>query len=115
MNPKANFYFDKVGKWQEAVEKLRGICLDCGLVEEVKWGCPCYVHHGNNIGLIHDFKEYCALLVFKGALIKDPEGILIQQTKNVQVGRQIRFTSAVQIAEMEPTIKAYIHEAIEVE
>ncbi len=115
MNPKANFYFNKAGKWQEAVEKLREICLDCGLDEVVKWGCPCYTHNGDNIVLIHDFKEYCALLFFKGALLKDTEGILIQQTKNVQVGRQIRFTSAVQIADMERTIKTYIYEAIEVE
>jgi uncharacterized protein YdeI (YjbR/CyaY-like superfamily) len=115
MNPKANFYFDKAGKWQEAVEKLREICLDCGLDEEVKWGCPCYSYKGDNIVLIHDFKEYCALLVFKGALLKDTEGILVQQTKNVQVGRQLRFGDLREIIDKERTIKAYIHEAIEVE
>lgn len=115
MNHKADFFFNKAGKWQEAAEKLRVICLDCGLDEEVKWGCPCYSLNGNNIVLIHHFKEYCALLVFKGVLLKDPKGILIQQTENVQVGRQMRFTSAIEIAEMEHTIKAYIHEAIEVE
>lgn len=115
MNPKADFFFNKAGKWQEAVEKLRVICLDCGLKEEVKWGCPCYTLNGDNIVLIHHFKEYCALLLFKGALLKDPQGILIQQTENVQSARQIRFTSVIEIAEMEHAIKTYIHEEIEVE
>ena len=115
MNPKANFYFDKAGKWQQAVEKLRDICLDCGLDEEVKWGCPCYSRQGSNIVLIHDFKEYCALLFFKGVLLKDAEGVLIQQTKNVQGPRQMRFTDAREVVDMTHTIKAYIHEAIEVE
>lgn len=115
MNPKANFYFDKAGKWQQAAEKLREICLDCGLDEEVKWGCPCYSHHGSNIVLIHDFKEYCALLFFKGALLKDTKDILIQQTENVQAGRQLRFTDVREIMDKSHTIKAYIHEAIEVE
>lgn len=115
MNPKVNFFFKKAGPWHDEYEKLRLISLDCGLTEELKWGCPCYTLQNSNIVLIHGFKEYCALLFFKGALIKDPEGILIQQTKNVQSGRQIRFTSADQITDMEPVIKAYIHEAIKVE
>jgi uncharacterized protein YdeI (YjbR/CyaY-like superfamily) len=115
MNPKVDFYFDKAETWQKEIEKLRTIVLDCGLEEELKWGCPCYQFQGSNIVLIHVFKEYCALLFFKGALLNDPEGILIQQTENVQAARQIRFTSAKQITRMEATIKAYIYEAIEVE
>jgi len=115
MNPKVDFYFDKNESWQKEIEKLRTIVLDCGLEEELKWGCPCYQFQGSNIVLIHVFKEYCALLFFKGALLNDPEGILIQQTENVQAARQIRFTSAKQIGKMEATIKAYIYEAIEVE
>jgi len=115
MNPKVDFFFDKAGKWQEAVEKLRVICLDCGLDEELKWGCPCYVYKGSNIVLIHTFKEYCALLFFKGVLLKDPGGILIQQTENVQVPRQARFASVHEIIDLGATLKAYIHEAIEVE
>lgn len=115
MNPKVDFYFNKAEKWQEAIEKLRTIVLDCQLTEELKWGCPCYTFQENNIVLIHVFKEYCALLFMKGALFKDPIGILIQQTENVQSARQIRFTSAEEIEEMEHIIKAYIKEAIEVE
>ena len=115
MNPKVDFYFNKAGKWQKEVEKLRSIILDCPLNEELKWGCPCYTLGKNNVVLIHSFKEYCALLFFKGALIKDTDGILIQQTKNVQSARQIRFTSLQEITKLEPTIKAYIYEAIEVE
>ncbi|RBQ03639.1 YdeI/OmpD-associated family protein [Pedobacter miscanthi] len=115
MNPKVDFYFNKAKKWQEAVNLLRTIALDCGLTEELKWGCPCYTLNGNNIVLIHDFKEYCAFLFFKGALLKDKEAILIQQTENVQSSRQIRFTNALQIVEMKPILKAYILEAIEVE
>ena len=115
MNPKVDFYFDKNESWQKEIEKLRTIVLDCGLEEELKWGCPCYQFQGSNIVLIHVFKEYCALLFFKGALLNDPEGILIQQTENVQAARQIRFTNAKQIGKMEATIKAYIYEAIEVE
>ncbi len=114
-NPKVDFYFNKAKKWQQEQEKLRVIALDCGLAEELKWGCPCYTLNGTNIVLIHAFKDYCAFLFFKGSLLKDPHGILIQQTENVQVARQIRFTSLMQIVEMEATIKAYIHEAIEVE
>ena len=115
MNPKVDFYFNKAKKWQEELEQLRTIVLNCGLTEELKWGCPCYTFQKRNIVLIHVFKEYCALLFFKGALLKDAEGILIQQTKNVQAARQIRFTSVRQIVKMKPILKAYIYEAIEVE
>ena len=115
MNPKVDFYFTKAKKWQKEVEKLRMIVLDCQLTEELKWGVPCYTFQKSNIVLIHVFKEYCALLFFKGALLNDANGILIQQTKNVQAARQIRFTNVREIVEMEPILKAYIYEAIEVE
>src|SRR5450631_3105813 len=115
MNPKVDFYFSKAKKWQKELEKLRTIVLDCGLTEELKWGVPCYTFHKNNIVLLHVFKEYCALLFFKGALLKDTHGMLIQQTKNVQAGRQIRFTNVREIVKMKPILKAYIYEAIEVE
>jgi uncharacterized protein YdeI (YjbR/CyaY-like superfamily) len=115
MNPKVDFYFDKAQKWQEEIEKLRTIVLDCGLTEELKWGCPCYTYQHKNIVLIHVFKEYCALLFFKGALLQDPEGILIQQTAHVQAARQIRFTGLQEIVKQAPALKAYIHQAIEVE
>jgi uncharacterized protein YdeI (YjbR/CyaY-like superfamily) len=115
MNPKVDWFFDKATKWQKEYEKLRMIILDCGLTEELKWGCPCYKFQNTNIVLIHGFKEYCALLFFKGALLNDPNGILIQQTKNVQSARQIRFTNAREIVKMEKILKAYIYEAIEVE
>ena len=115
MNPKADWYFTKNNKWQEEILKLRTIALDTGLTEELKWGCPCYTHKKTNIVLIHVFKEYCAYLFFKGALLKDTNGILIQQTKNVQAARQIRFTGVREIEKMETTLKVYIHEAIEVE
>jgi uncharacterized protein YdeI (YjbR/CyaY-like superfamily) len=115
MNPKVDFYFDKAKKWQPALEQLRMIVLDCGLNEELKWGVPCYTFQKSNIVLIHKFKEYCALLFHKGALLNDAEGILIQQTENVQAARQIRFTSVQEIIDMERILKAYIYEAIEVE
>ena len=115
MNPKVDFFFNKADKWQGEFEKLRAIVLDCGLTEELKWGQPCYTLEGSNIVLMHGFKEYCALLFHKGALLKDPDGILIQQTENVQSARQIRFTTVQQIVEMEATLKAYIFAAIEVE
>ena len=115
MNPKVDFYFSKPKKWQEEIKKLRMIVLDCGLNEELKWGAPCYTFEKSNIVLIHVFKEYCALLFFKGALLHDTNNILIQQTENVQSARQIRFTNAKEIAKMEPILKAYIYEAIEVE
>lgn len=115
MNPKVDFYFNKAGKWQEEIEQLRSIVLDCGLTEELKWGCPCYTFRESNIVLIHVFKEYCALLFFKGALLSDTHNILIQQTENVQAARQIRFTNAGEIAGQRSILKAYIYEAIEVE
>ncbi len=129
MNSKVDWFFNKATKWQEEYEKLRMIILDCGLTEELKWGCPCYTsptapspsapsgrrRENSNIVLIHGFKEYCALLFFKGALLKDPKGILVQQTKNVQAARQIRFTHVDEIVTMEPILKAYIKEAIKVE
>jgi len=115
MNPKVDCFFSKAKKWQEEFEKLRTIILDCGLTEELKWGKPCYTFQNSNIVLIHGFKEYCALLFFKGALLKDTKGILLQQTENVQAARQIRFTNVREIGKMEPILKAYIKEAIEVE
>ena len=115
MNPKVDFYFSKAKKWQKELEQLRMIVLDCGLTEELKWGVPCYTFQKSNIVLIHVFKEYCALLFFKGALLNDTNGILIQQTKNVQAARQIRFTNVREIVKMKPILKAYIYEAIEVE
>ncbi|MCW3119622.1 MAG: hypothetical protein JWM28_3704 [Chitinophagaceae bacterium] len=124
LNPKVDFYFNKANKWQKELEKLRMIVLDCGLTEELKWGVPCYTYptpslglklQKSNIVLIHVFKEYCALLFFKGTLLNDTHGILIQQTENVQAGRQIRFTDVREIGKMEPILKAYIYEAMEVE
>ena len=114
-NPRVDFYFDKSEMWQEEYRKLRMIALDCGLSEELKWGCPCYTFQKNNIVLIHGFKGYCAFLFFKGVLLNDAQGILIQQTANVQAGRQIRFTSIKEIVEQESILKAYIYEAVEVE
>jgi uncharacterized protein YdeI (YjbR/CyaY-like superfamily) len=114
-NPKVDWFFTKATEWQEEFEKLRKIILDCGLIEELKWGCPCYTFEKRNIVLMHGFKEYCALLFFKGALLKDPKRILIQQTENVQAARQIRFTSVREIVKLQPVLKAYIKEAIEVE
>lgn len=115
MNPKVDFFFTKAQKWQEELEKLRTVALESGLDEELKWGVPCYTHHGSNIVLIHAFKEYCALLFFKGALMKDEKGILVQQTENVQAARQLRFADVKEISGLEPVIRAYIHEAVEVE
>ena len=114
-NPKVDFYFFKPKKWERELEHLRKIVLDCGLTEELKWGCPCYLSEKKNIVLIHVFKEYCALLFFKGALINDVNNILIQQTENVQAARQIRFTNTEQIREQMPVIKTYINEAIKIE
>lgn len=114
-NPKVDWYFNKARKWQEEVKQLRTIVLDCGLTEELKWGHPCYTLNKNNVVLIHDFKEYCALLFMKGALMKDGKDILIQQTENVQAARQIRFTNVPEIVKMKTTIKAYIKEAIKIE
>jgi uncharacterized protein YdeI (YjbR/CyaY-like superfamily) len=115
MNPKVDFYFSKPKKWQEEFKKLRMIILDCQLTEELKWGNPCYTFQKSNIVLMHGFKEYCALLFMKGALLKDASGILVQQTENVQSARQIRFTSLREIVALEPILKTYILEAIEVE
>ena len=115
MNPKVDVFLGNAQKWRDEFKQLRMIVLDCRLNEEIKWMHPCYTFQEKNIVLIHGFKEYCALLFFKGVLLKDPEGILIQQTKNVQAARQIRFINVRQIIEMEPILKAYIHEAIEVE
>ncbi len=114
-NPKVDWYFVKDKKWQEEIERLRTIVLDSGLNEELKWGCPCYTFEKSNIVLIHVFKEYCALLFFKGALLNDAKGILVQQTKNVQAARQIRFTNAKEIIKLKPAIKSYIRQAIEAE
>ena len=115
MNPKVDFFFSKAEKWQAEFKKLRTIILGCGLTEELKWGVPCYTFQNSNIVLIHGFKDYCAILFVKGVLLKDAQGILIQQTENVQAGRQIRFTSVQEIVKLEPTLKAYIAEAVEVE
>lgn len=121
MNPKVDFYFSKEGQWQEEIKVLRTIILNCGLTEELKWGTPCYTFPGamgsskSNIVLIHVFKEYCALLFFKGALLHDAKNILIQQTENVQSARQMRFTDVKEIIKLKASIKAYIFEAIEVE
>lgn len=115
MNPKVDWYFSKNERWQKEIRKLRTIILDCDLEEELKWGCPCYTFQKSNIVLIHVFKEYCALLFFKGALLKDKKGILIQQTENVQAARQIRFTSLSEIVKLEKILKAYVYEAVEVE
>src|SRR4030095_2636809 len=124
MNPKVDWFFSKDTKWQKEYQKLRAILLDCGLIEELKWGCPCYTcptgssgraFEKQNIVLIHGFKEYCALLFFKGVLLNDANDVLIQQTKNVQSARQIRFTTVREIVKSERILKAYIYEAIEVE
>ena len=108
MNPKVDWFFNKDTKWQEEYSELRMLILDCGLTEELKWGCPCYTFQKNNVVLIHGFKDYCALLFMQGALLKDEQGILIQQTENVQAARQIRFTALQEILESKSIIKAYI-------
>src|SRR6058998_1636845 len=115
MNPKVDGYLRKAKTWQEESKKLRMIILGCGLTEELKWGKPCYSFQKSNIVIIQGFKEYCALLFCKGALLKDPKGILIQQTENVQAARQIRFTNPREIVKMKTVLKDYVHEAIEVE
>jgi uncharacterized protein YdeI (YjbR/CyaY-like superfamily) len=115
MNPKVDEFLGREKKWKEEFKKLRQIVLDCQLTEELKWGQPCYTLDGKNVVLMHGFKEYCALLFMKGALLKDPKGILIQQTENVQAARQIRFTDVQTIGKLEKTLKAYIQEAIKVE
>lgn len=115
MNPKVDAYLRRAKTWREEFEKLRLTILECGLTEELKWGVPCYTFEKTNIVLIHGFKEYCALLFFKGALLKDREGILIRQTATVQAARQIRFTNVREIVKMKPILKAYVYEAIEIE
>jgi uncharacterized protein YdeI (YjbR/CyaY-like superfamily) len=115
MNPKVDWFFRKDTNWQKEYQELRNIILDTGLNEELKWGCPCYTMGKSNIVLIHGFKEYCAMLFFKGALLNDPNGILIQQTRNVQSARQIRFTNAKEIMKLEKVLKVYVYEAIEAE
>jgi uncharacterized protein YdeI (YjbR/CyaY-like superfamily) len=115
MNPKVDWFFNKATSWQEAYTALRMIALDCGLTEELKWGVPCYTFQKSNILLIHGFKKYCALLFHKGALLKDENNLLTQQTANVQAARQLRFKNLAEIVEKAPILKAYIYEAIEVE
>jgi uncharacterized protein YdeI (YjbR/CyaY-like superfamily) len=113
MNPKVDEFLNKTKKWQEEMKRLRAIVLDCDLMEELKWRQPCYTFQNDNVVIIGGFKEYCALMFFKGALLHDPHNILIQQTENVQAGRQIRFTNVEEINKMEPILKEYIYEAIE--
>lgn len=115
MNPKVDWFFEKEEKWKEEVNELRKIVLECHLAEELKWGCPCYTYEKRNIVLIHVFKEYCALLFFKGALMQDPENILIRQTENVQSARQIRFTNLEEIKQLTASLKKYMYQAVEVE
>ena len=115
MNPKVDWYFSKNERWEKEINKLRKIILDCGLDEELKWGCPCYTYQNRNIVLIHVFKEYCAVLFFKGSLLNDADDIMIQQTKNVQAARQARFTNIREVVAKEKILKAYIYEAIEIE
>ncbi|AZA98740.1 hypothetical protein EG359_03565 [Chryseobacterium joostei] len=115
MNPKVNFFFDNATQWKEEFEKLRAIALSTELVEDLKWGCPCYTYEGKNIFLIHGFKDYCAILFFKGALMKDPDHILIRQSENVQAARQIRFTELQQIIDLEKNLQAYMFQAVEIE
>ncbi len=114
-NPKVDIFLSKAKQWQKEFAKLRKIVLDCELTEELKWGVPCYTFEKRNIVLIHGFKDYCALLFVKGALLKDAKGILITQTENVQAARQVRFTNVPEIVKLEPVLKAYIREAIEAE
>lgn len=115
VNPKVDEFIGNARQWKEEYGKLRMIILDCKLTEELKWGVPCYTYNNGNVVLVHGFKEYCALLFVKGALLQDTHGILIQQTENVQAGRQVRFISVQEIIALESTLKAYINEAIEIE
>ncbi len=115
MNPKVDSFLKRQDKWRAEFEKLRRILLESGLTEELKWGQPCYALDGKNVALIHGFKEYCAILFHKGALLPDPKGVLIQQTKNVQAARQIRFTSVEEVTELEKTVKAFVREAMDIE
>jgi uncharacterized protein YdeI (YjbR/CyaY-like superfamily) len=115
MNPKVDAFLKRQNTWRAELTKLRAILLGTGLTEELKWGHPCYALDGKNIALIHGFNEYCAILFHKGALLKDPKGVLIQQTKNVQSARQIRFTSLKDVTKLAKTVKDYVREAIEIE
>src|SRR5437763_6051809 len=115
MNPKVDKFFDRATKWQNEMEKLRSIALDCGLTEELKWGKPCYSYNNSNIVIIQGFKEYCAFLFFKGVLLKDPKGLLVKTGENTVVGRQARFTDSKKIDTLTPVLKSYIYEAIEIE
>lgn len=110
-NPAVNWFFEKESKWQSAYRELREIALESGLTEELKWGCPCYTNGNDNVFLIHGFKDYCALLFMQGALLKDTKKLLVQQTKNVQAARQMRFTSEAQVISLKASIKSYIKEA----
>ena len=112
---KVDFFFEKDSAWQKEYAQMRSIALDCGLEEDLKWGCPCYTYQGRNVVLIHGFKEYCAYLFFKGALMGDPNKLLIQQTENVQSARQIRFTNVKEITKLKNILKPYIYEALEIE
>ncbi len=114
-NPKVDAFLGRTKQWRIEYEQLRKIVLDCGLTEELKWGVPCYTLENRNVVLMHGFKEYCALLFFKGALLNDPGGILVIQTENVQATRQIRFTDVREIVKLKPVLKAYIGQAIEAE
>lgn len=115
MDPKVDSFFSNLTQWQDELAHLREIVLDCGLIEELKWGVPCYTYKDANVIIIHGFKNYCAMMFFKGALLYDADKLLVQQTKNVQETRQIRFTNLKEITQNEAKIKAYIFEAIEVE
>ena len=115
MNTNVDWFFNKQTKWQEAYSELRELVLQCGLEEELKWGCPCYTNGKNNIVLIHGFKDYCALLFMQGALLKDPKNILVQQTPNVQSARQIRFKSVEEIVSRKSILKKYIQEALAID
>ncbi|WP_341836194.1 DUF1801 domain-containing protein [Chitinophaga pollutisoli] len=115
MNPKVDAFIGRADKWQEEFDALRNICLDCQLTETLKWGNPCYVYQNTNLVLIHGFKDYCALLFFKGSLMSDPHGLLVQQTENVQIGRQLRFTGLKEINKLKNVIKSYIQDAMQVE
>lgn len=115
LNPGVDAFLARSGQWREAFEQLRAIVLDCGLVEELKWGVPCYTFQGRNVVLMHGFKHYCALLFFKGVLLTDTEAILVRQTENVQAARQIRFTAAQQVVAMRAVLKHYLEQAVAVE
>lgn len=115
LNPKVDKYLMRESKWKNEIETLRMIILECGLTEELKWGKPCYTFQNSNVVILQEFKEYCAMMFFKGALLKDPQGILVKPGENSHAARQIRFTHVKQLQDLELTIKKYIQEAVEVE